>query len=492
MQLDPNGNFVASPLLVEAPSLRNGGLSTNPFTVRFHISARAVWADGSPITSADFDFTWKAILNTTGAYTTVGYTSIDSIDTTDPKRAVIMFKDVFVDWPDLFGGVYQGLLEKTAFPTFAKDPEPNLWKEMQDTIPFSGGPLVLKSWSKERAVLARNDNYFGTIPLMDQIELVPTTDQPRELTSLLGGDVHAIYPQPYEYSLLEELRKPGVTAEGRGGDVMGALWLDQTKPPLNDRRVREALLYAIDRQMVVDAGPKLNDPRASVVNCGLVALPTLGPWCATQPFERYAYDPVKARALLEDAGYEGSATPCTKAGRPLSLPFSTDGASTLLTSSQDIIVKDARAAGIELQPRNLVVGRLFGGILGCPFQHLDSGPIQVCLRPISVDPTVTDFLACDRIPAPANRFAANNVIGWCNPEATRLMKSADRELDPVRRLELMRRVYELEAEDAIGLPLFTLPAVSAWRSDRIGGPIGVWNGTPYGLFFNMNEWDLAS
>ncbi|TMK96205.1 MAG: hypothetical protein E6G40_13105, partial [Actinobacteria bacterium] len=91
-------------------------LTENPFTITYKISDRSVWADGSPITSADFDFTWKAILNTTGAYTTVGYTSIDSIDTTDPKSAVIKFKDVFVDWPDLFGGVYQGILEKAAFP----------------------------------------------------------------------------------------------------------------------------------------------------------------------------------------------------------------------------------------------------------------------------------------------------------------------------------------------------------------------------------------
>src|SRR3989475_11902305 len=116
MVLDLNGNFVASPLLTEAPTLDNGGITQNPFTITYKISPDAVWADGTPITSADFDFTWKAILNTTGAYTTVGYSSIDSIDTTDPKSAVIKFKDVFVDWPDLFGGVYQGLFEKAAFP----------------------------------------------------------------------------------------------------------------------------------------------------------------------------------------------------------------------------------------------------------------------------------------------------------------------------------------------------------------------------------------
>src|SRR5438552_5455027 len=162
MVLDLNGNFVASPLLTEAPTLDNGGITQNPFTITYKISDKAVWADGSPITSADFDFTWKAILNTTGAYTTVGYTSIDSIDTTDPKSAAIKFKDVFVDWPDLFGGVYQGIFEKAAFPKQANSAKPNLAKEMQNSIPFSGGPWVLKSWSKDQAVFIRNDRYFGT------------------------------------------------------------------------------------------------------------------------------------------------------------------------------------------------------------------------------------------------------------------------------------------------------------------------------------------
>ncbi|MGH2554824.1 MAG: ABC transporter substrate-binding protein, partial [Actinomycetota bacterium] len=151
MVLDLQGNFIASPLLVEAPTLDNGGVTQSPFTVRYKISDKAVWEDGSPITSADFDFTWRAITNTTGAFSTVGYDQIESVDTTDPKTAVINFKSIFVDWPDLFGGVYAGFFKKAAFPS-ADAEKPNLADEMQDSIPFSGGPWVLQSWSKDQAV----------------------------------------------------------------------------------------------------------------------------------------------------------------------------------------------------------------------------------------------------------------------------------------------------------------------------------------------------
>jgi peptide/nickel transport system substrate-binding protein len=69
MVLNLQGNFVASPLLVEAPSLDNGGITQSPFTITYKINPDAKWADGTDITSKDFDFTNRAILNTTGAYT---------------------------------------------------------------------------------------------------------------------------------------------------------------------------------------------------------------------------------------------------------------------------------------------------------------------------------------------------------------------------------------------------------------------------------------
>jgi len=46
MVLDLNGNFVASPLLTEAPTLDNGGITQNPFTITYHLNPNANWSDG--------------------------------------------------------------------------------------------------------------------------------------------------------------------------------------------------------------------------------------------------------------------------------------------------------------------------------------------------------------------------------------------------------------------------------------------------------------
>jgi peptide/nickel transport system substrate-binding protein len=497
MVLDLNGNFVASPVLAEAPTLDNGGLTQSPFTVTFKIADNAVWADGTPMTSADIDFTWRAIMNTKGAYTTTGYSSIESIDTSDPKTAVIKFKDVFVDWPDLFGGVYGGFFEKAAFPDADAD-KPDLSKEMQDSIPFSGGPWILDSWSQDQAVFVKNEKWFGSndsarggVPLLDKVTFVPRTDQPTEIQSLLSGEVDAIFPQPSDQSLLDQVAStPGVKAQGADGAYFEALWFQHESAPMDDPKVREAFMYAVDRQSVIDAIIKLNNPNAEVLGCGFISFPHIGNWCQTvHPFgsDAFPYDPEKAKSLLEADGYDCSASPCTKGGKPLVIEYSTVSTNTRRTTTQELLQDKALDAGFQFKIKNYEAGELFG----------DIGPkgkftIADFAQGGSVDPGVTSGLACENIPTAANDFGGGNWNHWCNQQATDLMHQSDQELDPAARADLFNQIYQAEVQDFLSLPLYVLPAVGAWREDKIGGPIADFIPSNLGMFFNMNAWYLAT
>jgi hypothetical protein len=73
-----------------------------------------------------------------------------------------------------------------------------------------------------------------------------------------------------------------------------------------------------------------------------------------------------------------------------------------------------------------------------------------------------------------------------------LIRHSDEELDAAGRLQLLNQVYALESADFIGLPLYVVPNVSAWRVDKVDGPIGEYSSSAYGLFFNMNEWYAVS
>ncbi len=110
----------------------------------------------------------------------------------------------------------------------------------------------------------------------------------------------------------------------------------------------------------------------------------------------------------------------------------------------------------------------------------------------SVDPSPTSFQACDNIPTAANGYAGANDFHWCNQQATTLMKESDKELDVTKRQALLQQVYALQVQDfAPSLPLYTLPQVTAWRSDKIAGPIGQWNNTFYSGFWNIDQWYCA-
>lgn len=490
MNLDVEGNFVATPVLTEAPTLDNGGLTQDPFTVTFRISEEAVWEDGTPITSEDFDFTWRAITNTPGAYSTVGYTSIESIDISDPKTAVIRFENVYVDWPDLFGGIYQGIFKKAAFPD-ADAEAPNLENEMLDNMPFSGGPWILDSWSPDQAVFSRNENYFGPAAYLDKVTFVPRTDQATEINSLLTGEVAAIYPQPSNVSLIDQLSvNPNVTARGFDGAYFEALWFNHTAPPLDDINVREAVMYAVDRQSVIDNVIKLNNPEAVVLNCGFVSFANVGPWCSTPYFDEFTYDPAKSIEILEGAGYDCSGvpdSPCTRDGEPLVIQYSTVAGNARRETTQELIKEAARPAGIEFEIVNHEAGDLFGNV----------GPrgdfvMAEWATGGSVDPTITASLGCDAVPTEANQFGGANWIRWCNEEADALMKQSDQELDPNARLELLNQVYQMQVDERISLPLFALPNVAAWRTDKVAGPIDKYAATNYGIFYNLHEWFIPA
>ena len=106
-------------------------------TVTYRIRPEAVWSDGEPITSTDFEYTWKQIVDGKDIYDTTGYVDIESIDTSDPQVAVVTFSEPFAGWRDLFGGFYFVL------PSHLLEGK-NRNKVMKDGYAFSAGPWELE------------------------------------------------------------------------------------------------------------------------------------------------------------------------------------------------------------------------------------------------------------------------------------------------------------------------------------------------------------
>ena len=483
MELDTKGNYVASDLLVEAPTEDNGGIQQNPFRVTFKLRPEAVWDDGTPITSEDVKYTWDVIMNTTGVYTSVGYDQIKSIDTKDPKTAVITFKAPYAAWADLFGsfGGISVVLKKSAF-----NGKVDLKSEMQTSYPFSGGPWKLKSFSKQQSVLVRNDKYWikDKIPLLDQVTFVPREDQSTETNSLLTGEVQAIYPQPSP-GMGKQLGAPGIKVSKGAGSSYEGLWMNQSKPPFDDPKVREAFAYAVDRQGVIDAIYKTDFPQLQVLNCaGWV--PNVGDWCDNTVFADITYQPDKAKQILQGAGWTlGSDGIFTKGGKRLSIQFRTTAGNKIRENTQQILKEKTKAAGIELDIKNVPPTQLFESLL--PKRDFQLAEFAQVASP---DPTVTQFLACDQIPTAENSYSGSNYFSWCNKQATDLMKKSDATIEHEPRKALLQQINKLERQDLPWIPMFQKPLILIWHDDRLTGPIGTYAATSYSGFFNMYDWSL--
>ena len=97
-----NGEYIPSPLLAGEPTLD----TSDGQVVTYEINPDAVWSDGTPITSVDFEYTWSQIANGEDIYDATGYANMVSVDSSDPAKAVVTFDPPFATWKDMFGGFY--------------------------------------------------------------------------------------------------------------------------------------------------------------------------------------------------------------------------------------------------------------------------------------------------------------------------------------------------------------------------------------------------
>ncbi len=480
MTITTKGTFEATPLLTEAPSLDNGGLTKSPFAVKYKINPDAKWDDGTPITSKDFEFTWQAHMKTKGSIFTTGYDKITSVDTTDTHTAVVHYKEIYADWPDNFGGNTDFVLKASAFKK-----GPDVAGTMQTSIPFAGGPYKLTRFTKNEIVLDANDNWWGPKPNFTKVTIVPREDTNTEVTSLLSGEVAAIYPQP-SVELPRRLKSnSNVKFRVGGGTTYEGLWLNVEKAPLNDPKVREALFWATDRQAILDAIIHPIDPNAKVLNCaGWV--PTVGDWCDNTQFADFdKYDAAKAKSILQADGWKlGGDGIFAKAGKRLSLQFSTTTGNKGREDTQALLKEKWKAAGIELIVKNFASpSPIFTDVL-----PKGNYSVSEYAQVASPDPSVTSIYACDQIPTAANSYGGQNYDRWCNQQATTLAKQSDLELDPAKRAPLIHQVGALVRKDLVWFPLYQKPLITAWRTDKVGGPVGSYNETALAGFYNMSEW----
>ncbi|WJY92855.1 Glutathione-binding protein GsiB precursor [Corynebacterium faecale] len=165
------------------------------------------------------------------------------------------------------------------------------------TTPVGTGPYEVTHWSVGRAIgFSARPDYWGDSPANDAATIRYFSDATATTNALQSGDVDMIWAMqaPEQLAVLEDYT---VAVGTTNGEML--LSMNNQRAPFNDVRVRRAVMFAIDRQAIIDTAME-----GYGTDTGGVPVPPTDPWF--EESDLYPHDPDRARTLLEDAGAVGT------------------------------------------------------------------------------------------------------------------------------------------------------------------------------------------
>ena len=276
----------------------------------FQIRPDARWSDGVPVTAKDFEVAWKRVLDPAFAsrnarflYDIKGAQAFHGGELISPEAIGVRAVDpltLTVELESPSGYFLHVLATPVAYPIPAHvfDKHGASWAEPANLA--TNGPFRLEAWRpNELVVLTRNPEYrgrFGGNVQRVEAELAEIFDWDDLLRRYEGDELTVTFVPEWK---VEEFRHRHadeyVTAPSAFTEWV---WMNLSRPPFSDRRVRQALVHACDREAMVAQRLRGLDPPASG---GLVPLGLPG----HTPGIGLPFDPDRARSLLAEAGYPG-------------------------------------------------------------------------------------------------------------------------------------------------------------------------------------------
>ena len=459
------------PLLAsEVPTLENGGVtlrSDGGMDVVWKLRPRANWHDGAPFTSADVKFTVEAINGPNyHPESADGFDRIASVDTPDPLTAILHYKEVYAPYAIQF---IRGALPKHVLAGRDID-------RAQDynRSPLGTGPYRVAEWkSGEYILLERVPHYWrgGEPPGIRRLmfKFIPNTNT--RINQLKNSEVHVVALVPWD-KYREIAGLTSIVVHKTPGNAYEHVTLNERQfPPFADVRVRRALMYAIDRELITRT---ILDGLAPVADGPIQPLS----WAYTDRVTHYGFDPARSRALLDEAGWKAGAgdTVRRRDGRPLAFTLITQAGYAIRENVAQTIQQQLRDVGVDVRVE-LHDGTALSAIW---FEGRFEAMLHWWQMPS--DPELTTFFAADRTP-PAGR----NINYFRDDELTKVVYASDRTVDPAERTRLLHRAQLLIADAVPEIPLYTVT-----RLDAVPATLKGFRGNPTnnGIFWNVHEWRI--
>jgi peptide/nickel transport system substrate-binding protein len=221
-----------------------------------------------------------------------------------------------------------------------------------------------------------------------------------------------------------------------------------TVPGLNNALVRQAIAYALDRNKVASVGEYGEEPGA---NQNGIAAPTFSSWMDTTDAAKYnyGYNPAKAQALLQQAGYtKGSDGIYAKGGQKLAFTVINIGGYSDWVASMAVIQSELKAVGISLTPNNLAqndyLARLYAGSYQFAYYAQTGGPTPYY--------EFRQWLYSANS-APIGKNAASNWERYSNPQTDKLLDSYALTTDSATQHSIVDQLQQVVLSDVPYIPI---------------------------------------
>lgn len=391
--------------------------------ITFKLRHGVLWQDGVPFTSADVKFTYEKIMDPkTNTVRRPDFELIQSLETPDPYTVRVVYKKPFSPSLDSWG---LGII-----PKHILDKVPDINTARFNRHPIGTGPFKFKKWlSGQLITLVANDRYFGGRPYLDQISYRIIPEAPLEEMEFFVGSVDLSSPQPFEYKRYAE--NPNFVVYKRLADAYTYIGWNLRNPLFQDRRVREALTMAINREQIV---------KYLLHGLGVVSNGPFPPqmWYANPNVHPLPYDPARAKALLAQAGWidhDGDGI-LDKDGRPFEFTLITNNGNVLRQNVATLVQRQLSQIGIKVSIA-LYEWSVFIR------DHIDTRDFDATLLGWSLgfDPDVYDIWNSSQA---ATGF---NFVGYKNPEVDRLLELGRTEYNREERKKIYQRIQALIYRD---------------------------------------------
>jgi len=473
------------------PSLKDGDwkiLAGDKMQVTWKLRRGYTWHDGKPVTAQDYIWAWR--VNMHPQFPSAGRDiaeRIQSITAPDPYTMVVQWKKKYA-----FANLWvagSGILPKHATEK-AFRANPAKFEETWGTgVPTLGnGPYMLKEWQKGSSITV--EAYPGWKGIPGVLPEKPTvrrvvyrfiSDTNTIIANVLSGasdatDETAI-PFVQGLELEERLQREGrrdINLKAEPGLIWEHIDLNVDNVHLADKRVRQALIYAINREEMVQQLFQGKQP----VSHSFLPEKHYG---YNKNIKKYGFDPARARALLAEAGYTAGADGVlAKGGQRLSFTFLTTAGNRTRESVQQILQAQWKAVGVEVRISNQPARAYFGDTL--PSRKFDLAMYAWVKSPTS---DCESELTSDNIPGP-NKPGGQNYPGYKNPEVDRLCHATVEELDAAKRVQMFIRTQEIWVEDIPSIPLYLRSDYTShkallrnWKPTGSEAPV-TWNAPTWG------------